>query len=236
MTTTMPRPPEGLKPRSPALVRGLLTLALAGLLVTGALLYLSLRSDDQAARTDAVPTVATADGAFVFGPAGAATVVEVYFDYQCPHCQQFEVAAGQVLREAAASGAAQVRYHPIAILDRASTTGYSSRAASASACVAEHAGTRWLEYNEQLFTHQPPEGGDGLADKALAALATAVGADDPAIAGCVADHSYLDWVGSTTSAATGRGVAATPTVLVNGARLADPTPDALRAALAAAQP
>ena len=113
-------------------------------------------------------------------------------------------------------------------LDQASTTNYSTRAAAASGCAADHG--RFLEYAHALFVNQPPEGGPGLSDAELAAIGRTVGLTDAAFAACLSEASYLDWPAYVTARATAAGVSATPTVLVQGV-VVRPDPRAITAAV-----
>uniref|UniRef100_UPI002B267555 DsbA family protein n=1 Tax=Nocardioides sp. TaxID=35761 RepID=UPI002B267555 len=118
----------------------------------------------------------------------------------------------------------------IAFLDRASTTEYSSRALNASACVMEAADTDvWKDFHRQMFLQQPPEGGAGLPDSELIRIADDAGAGN--IETCVDDRTYDDWVEATTAASGDDGINSTPTVLVDGVILEDPSPATIQAAI-----
>jgi protein-disulfide isomerase len=196
----------------------------------------------QSARTSTSPDAAvpanTVDGgtAFAVGPADAPVTVDVYEDFLCPACRQFEATAGDTLAGLAAEGTAQVRYHPIAILDRASTDDYSTRALNAAAVVADAAGTEAFHaFHDALFAEQPAEGGPGLTDERLGELAAEAGATGPDVEEAITGLVYEDWTREVTDAASRAGVAGTPTVLVDGAPLQDRSAEGLRAAVAAAQ-
>ncbi|MQA15040.1 MAG: thioredoxin domain-containing protein, partial [Pseudonocardiaceae bacterium] len=74
----------------------------------------------------------------VAGDPGAPVPVDVYEDFLCPGCAALENLYGDRLAQAAASGQAVVRYHPIAMLDEDSDPeGYSTLAAGAAICAAE---------------------------------------------------------------------------------------------------
>jgi protein-disulfide isomerase len=161
-----------------------------------------------------VPASATPDGDGVVVGTGPVTV-DVYIDFLCPFCRQFELSAGDALALLVSDGQISLAYHPMNFLDLASTTHYSTRAAAASGCASD--GGRFAEYAHALFVSQPPEGGPGLTDAQLAELAISVGLDGPAFTGCAQRGSYLDWAPYVTARATARGVQSTPTVLVNGA-------------------
>lgn len=175
---------------------------------------------------------------FAVGPASAPVTVEVYEDFQCPACRNFEQASGQTLGQLAESGAARVVYRPIAFLDSASTTRYSTRALNAAACVAADAGVAAFQrFHALLYADQPAEGSAGLPDSRLVSLGAQAGANASTLGTlgtCVRDLTYQAWTRQVTDTASRHGVNATPTVLVNGRRLAVPTPANLQAAVRAA--
>ncbi len=178
-----------------------------------------------------VPPNATAQGVVV-GQPDAPVRIDLYVDFQCPACRQFEQRVGPTIDELVKSGTAKVAYHPVAFLDRFSSTRYSSRAAAASGCAA--AAGVFPRFAELLFAHQPPEGGDGLSDQRLIELGRQAGATGEDFATCVRQERYAGWVAHITETASRRGVNATPTVLVNGEQLPRLTAQALREAVAQA--
>jgi protein-disulfide isomerase len=139
--------------------------------------------------------------------------VDAFIDFLCPFCRQFEMGAGQTLRRLLAAEAINLVYHPVAFLDRLSTTYYSSRASAASGCASD--GGRFAEYKDALFANQPPEGGPGLSDEQLIALGRAMGLGE-AFAQCVGAGTHLPWAAFVTSRAIERGVQGTPTTFVAG--------------------
>src|SRR5690606_36950998 len=100
-------------------------------------------------------------GAISFGD--GKDVVDIFVDFQCPVCKNFEEQFGPQLEKAAEDGKITLAYHPIAILDRYSQgTEYSSRSANAAVCVAESAPDKYLDFAQTLFDNQPPENTPGL--------------------------------------------------------------------------
>ena len=76
-----------------------------------------------------VPSGATPAGdGIIVGTTGA--VVDAYIDYLCPYCREFELGSGPALRTLITERKIRVAYHPMAFLDRASTTRYSTTAVS----------------------------------------------------------------------------------------------------------
>jgi protein-disulfide isomerase len=178
------------------------------------------------AGTGDLPAGATAAGVAVGNPDAPATI-DLYLDFQCPACAQYEQQAGATIDELVASGQARVVYHPVAYLNRFSSTQYSSRSSAAAGCAAD-AGVL-PRFAQLLYANQPPEGGDGLPEEQLVALGMQAGAGSD-FATCVQDGRYADWTRSVTDAASQAGVTGTPTVLVNRQEV-DHTAEALRTAV-----
>jgi protein-disulfide isomerase len=202
-----------------------LVLAIIG----GTVLFIVNRGGDDAE----TPPGAT-DYAFVVNPDAPVTLTVVE-DFQCPACRAFEEASGDKLRELAEGGDVRLEFRGIAFLDRASTTNYSSRALNASACVMGSGEDVWLDFHEQMYAQQPPEGGAGLTDDQLVDIATSAGADEDDVRPCIEDERYADWTAAATDAAGDDGVDSTPTLFLDGEELAARTPEELQAAIDQAQ-
>jgi len=154
------------------------------------------------------------------GDPSAPATLTVYEDFQCPACRATEAYLRPTLDRLVDEGAVRVEYHPIAFLDNASTTDYSSRALGAAACVLDTAGDEaYLRMHDLLFLNQPPEGSAGLSDDQLAELAQQAGADRAAVADCMEQGRFAGWVAAATEQASQDGVTATPTLLVDGTPL-----------------
>ncbi|EGD53393.1 DsbA family protein [Gordonia neofelifaecis] len=191
----------------------------------------------------ATPTVMRPDGSIRITSAPAGTepkaVVTLVEDFQCPACKAFEASFGSTITELEKNPQVAIDYHPIAFLNRMSTTNYSSRAMNASTCVAESTAKNgdwsiWLKFHNLLFTNQPEEGGSGLPDSELISLARQAGAEG--ITDCINDNQFGQWVTKQTSDMTGNPeFQGTPWVRVNGQTF-DPQggPQGLTAAVDAA--
>jgi len=150
--------------------------------------------------------------------------IVVYVDYQCPFCQAFEKANAQTIGTWVSQGLATVEYHPIAILDSQSQgTKYSSRAASAAACVADYQPDSFFQANAALFSSQPPEGTSGLTNEEIASIVAKAGVTDVKVVKCINDERYVQWVADATERTRSAlpnsdldGLKSTPTVIVNG--------------------
>ncbi|MCW2902676.1 MAG: Protein-disulfide isomerase-like protein [Streptosporangiaceae bacterium] len=177
-----------------------------------------------------IPAGANAEGDGIVAGRGPVRV-DAYIDFLCPFCRRFEQAAGPILGEIVAEDLISLVYHPMGFLDELSTTRYSSRAAAASGCAAD--GERFVQYAHELFAHQPPEGGPGLSDDELIQLGEIAGLPEPDFARCIRNATYLPWAQYVTERALTQGVAATPTVFVQGVPV-PANPQTIVAAVAAA--
>ena len=177
------------------------------------------------------PSVAVDEGtAFAVGT--GPVKIDIYEDFICPACGQFEAGAASTIDQLVAANKVTVQYHPIAILDRASSTEYSTRSAAASAAAAQ--GGKFAEYHKVLFANQPAEGSAGLDDAKLIELGKSVGLTDAAFADAIDKGTYKAWATKVTDTAAARGVNSTPTVMVGGKALESPTAQAQIAAEGAA--
>jgi protein-disulfide isomerase len=189
--------------------------------ILGAISYVYFQKSSTGSSSSATYTTQV-QGAVVIAGKSAANKVDVYEDFLCPICGRFESTDGATLRQAIADGKIQVRYHPVAILNRGTNpTGYSTRAANAAICAAD-AG-KYADYHDKLFAEQPEENSAGLTDQELVAKGTAVGLSG-SFASCVTGHKHNAAVDAATNAAAkdtslraeGAKGFGTPTVLVNG--------------------
>ncbi len=189
--------------------------------------------------SSSTPSPVTDTGAFrvnkVSAPKATLTLIE---DFQCPACKQFESIFGDAIKQIRSNSQVAVDYKPIAILDRMSSTKYATRAANASACVAEATAgagdwSTWLAYHNALYAQQPEEQSPGLTDEQLTSIATDAGAP-ASVSTCVDDGQYSAWVTDQTEKATKDGLQGTPQVELDGKVVELSTPQALIAAVDAA--
>lgn len=163
-------------------------------------------------------TVVLPPGAHVRGdPAAPVTVVE-FGDLECPYCR----AAAPVLREfvEGSGGRARLvfRHFPLfEVHPHALTAALAAEAAGAQ-------GLFW-EMHDLLFAHQ-----ERLDDTSLAAYAASLGLEGASVVGDAAQR-YAEAVRRDYADGLALGVEGTPTVFVDGVRVAGRiTAEALRAA------
>jgi len=143
--------------------------------------------------------------------------VEVWADFFCPHCQDFEDLYGPEIASLVDSGDITLRLQPVALsgLNAASGTQFSARSAGAMYCVAEEAGGEAAyDFMQAVFAEHPT--GQGLTNELLTSFAEDAGA--PGAGDCIADGTYNKFVQSQSQKLpqSPEGAAGTPTLLVNG--------------------
>jgi protein-disulfide isomerase len=151
------------------------------------------------------------------GDANAPVTVEVYADFQCPICGQFDRGTlKQIEDKYVKTGKVRIVFNHFAFFG-ADTNGDKSesiRAAEASEC-ANAQGKFW-EYADTLFNNQSGENQGAFSDANLEKFAQKVGLDMTQYKTCMDQDTYLGRVHSSTQNGTQRGVDSTPTVFVNG--------------------
>ncbi|MFG2056711.1 DsbA family protein [Micromonospora sp. NPDC048930] len=205
-------------------IAAVVVLVIAGLIGWG--VYSSQKST-----TYTAPTGANHTGTGIQLGQGPVTI-DLYEDYLCPVCKQFQDTSGSTINQLISEGKVQVIFHPVAFLNRFSTTEYSTRASAASGCAAQ--GGKFKEFTDQLFAKQPPENSAGLSDDELIDIGAGVGLNRDDFGSCVKDGTYKSWTEHVTDEASKAGVTGTPTIKVNGTNVQDRTPEGIRAAVEAA--
>ncbi|MBT0567240.1 thioredoxin domain-containing protein [Williamsia sp. CHRR-6] len=205
---------------------GTLVVVVIAVAVGIGLIATKSNKDAQGGKT---PTVVSADGGFVVKnaattvpgrpPVPARATLTVIEDFQCPICKDFEATYGDAITQLQVTPGLTIEYKPIAFLDRASTTEYSTRAGSASLCVAEAtAGSgnydTWLKFHNVLYANQPAENSAGLPNSKLKELAASAGAP-ASVNSCIDNVDYKKWLARQTAKVLPT-IQGTPTLLLNG--------------------
>jgi len=187
-----------------------LVLVVAGLVGYGVL----SAQDKKTASKLTTPSVAVDSGtAFTVGT--GPVVIDVYEDFMCPTCHEFETADGATLQQLVTQNKVTVRYHPVAILDPSSNgTNYSTRAAGAAAAAA--VAGKFLQYHDVLYQNQPKENTSGLTDAKLIDLGKSIGLTSAAFVDAINNKTYDSWADKVTNTFSQRGFNGTPTLVIGG--------------------
>ncbi|WP_332666554.1 DsbA family protein [Aeromicrobium sp.] len=170
-------------------------------------------------------------------PSGTEPVsVELYEDFQCPACLQFEQTSNAFLKEQVASGAITITYRPFSFLDETggSPNRYSHRSANAALCALDNGGVAdYVKVHDYLYQNQPEEGTNGPENAELITALEGLGITG--IDSCVKTERFVPWIDEAKAAGAKRGVNSTPTVYVADKKVESPTPQTLQAAIDAAK-
>lgn len=214
-------------------IAGVAVVALLAVAVIGFVIFQS--RDSGGTTTDGAIPAASADkiitapsardgNVVVVGKDTATVTIDVYEDFLCPACGQFEQIYGKDLKTAVEDGKLKIRYNILPMLDRLSKpTGYSSLSANAGLCAADNG--KFNEFHAALYSKQPEEGGPGYTKDQLVKLGKDLGITAPAFETCVQNDTYkaqlTDLMSKTSAndALKNDGGFGTPTVAHDGKRV-----------------
>lgn len=157
-------------------------------------------------------------GGITVGAAGAgeanagAADLQVYLDFMCVYCAEFENVNSTDLAELRGAGDLNVTYHIMGNMGE-----FSVRSANAAATVANDAPDLFAPFIEGIFALDPSQIG-GLTDEQIAEVALEVGVPQEVV-DTFAAGTFNDWVGVATQQDRRDGVTGTPSVFFDGDRL-----------------
>jgi protein-disulfide isomerase len=223
------------------LIGGVVAVVLILAVVVAIVIGNSSKSGSTTASGNAVPVgvVGGTGGGILVDPAAAnakVPTVDVYADFQCPVCGNFEKAFGPTLTKMAK--AAQIKYvvHMMTFLDANLGNDASKRSTNAAACAAD-AG-KFAEYHSAVFAAQPAKEGDGYTNAQLTEFAQTAGITGPALTTwqkCTDSGQHNQYVADVADASGRAGINQTPTVKLNGKDVKLSTPEALVTEIKAAK-
>jgi protein-disulfide isomerase len=165
------------------------------------------------------PLSRQSDGSIVMAKPGVSgPVLDVFEDFQCPACKNFEETNGDTVKKLAAEGKVKVVYRPFRLFPQEPLKSNSQRAANAAECAPAD---KWVSFHDIIYKNQPAEGSKGFSNKELIGWAKEAGISDPAFEKCVNGGAKNSVVEQATQFATAAGVQGTPTLNLNGTKLGD---------------
>jgi len=189
---------------------GVVALAVIGLVVWG------IVSASNAAKQTSNGVKATY--AAVIGKDSAPVTLDVFQDFMCPVCGEFEKANGAEVSKLVDAGTVKLRIHAMNFLDDSSLgSKYSTRAANAFITVWKAEPDKALAFNKLLYDNQPAEKTTGLTDAKIAELAAQAGVSQSVI-DTFAQLTNADFPTNATNEAYAQNVTGTPTVFINGTK------------------
>ena len=140
--------------------------------------------------------------------------VDLWEDFQCPVCRNFEAANVKQINSWIAEKKIVAVYHPLSFIGPESVY-----MANAAACAADEG--KYLQYHEALYANQAASENSGKWNAAaLVSLGSQLGLTSKTFATCVTEGKYKDWVTNVANDGQKKNINSTPTVLVNGKEIA----------------
>jgi protein-disulfide isomerase len=220
--------------RTNLLIGGGLLVVIA--LIVGGVVFASNQNKDTGSSTSLPPvdpnaalpkTVLPSSSPMAYGfpigtPSATKSTVQVWEDFQCPICGEFEKAQGAQVQQLAADGKIYLVYRPASFLDKnlPQSNLSSARATAAWGCAID--GGVGEKYHNTVFSNQPTKEGDGYTDAQLLDFGKQAGLSGPAydtFASCVGAKTYLGWTANSAGAFTDAGIPGTPNVQLDGTEI-----------------
>jgi len=139
--------------------------------------------------------------------------VDLWEDFQCPHCKEFEIVSGNYVNDLVRAGKIKIVYHPMTFIGPESIL-----AAAAAACTADTG--KFLDMHTALFNNQPANENSGAwTNTSLKLLAISAGDTSKKTASCIDSGKYTNWTNNVEADAAKKNVNSTPTMFINGKQL-----------------
>jgi protein-disulfide isomerase len=143
----------------------------------------------------------------VRGPMDAPVTITMFSDYQCPYCVRSEPILAEVLERYPTQVRLVQRHFP---LD--SIHPFARPAAEAAMCADEQG--RFWDFHDAIFARAGKFNQDTFTE-----IGTELGLDGPALATCISERRYKDFVEADFEEGQAAGVTGTPAFYVNGIAL-----------------
>lgn len=207
-------------PNRLALATALAILTIAAVVTT--VVVGAARQQGTTGGTTLPKNAATMGAGIVVNPDAPATAptLDLYEDYQCPACAQFEAAYGDQITALVKANRVRLVLHTLSFLDDSLGNDSSHRAANASACAANQDAV--LGFHNATFANQPAREGDGYTDTQLREFARAAGLAGAAYTAweqCYTTSPHAAYVNSVQTQSEKDSVFRTPTIRLNGTDL-----------------
>ena len=135
--------------------------------------------------------------------------LDLWEDFQCPVCKQFEITNGAYIQQLVTQKKAKVVYHMLSFIGPESVL-----AANAGACAADE--NKFLPFHAYLYSTQGTENTGVWSNAALIQAGAVVGLTSSKFIDCVNNGTYQKWVTNVANDGSNKKINATPTVFLNG--------------------
>lgn len=204
---------------------GVAATALAGCLGSGAS-KATIEADLPCFESNGAKSVDQPLPAPVKGDPKSDVTVAAYKDYACPHCKNYVLnVVPQLQKQYIEPGKIRYEHYDFPFMK---TESYTAANAARAAQTRAGDGAFWV-YAKQLFKHQ-----DSLGPDLYASIADATCLGTEAVRTAAKNRKYKPTVTDDKKQGRKRGVKATPTVFVNGAKMSSHSFDAISSAIESA--
>jgi protein-disulfide isomerase len=173
------------------------------------------------ASPQASPAATTELTGYLVGDPDAPVTLQVYADYQCPHCRSFATTIEpQLIADYVATGDVRIEYLDFTVVGVPSVDALpddsleSVQAAEAAMCAAEQ--DAYVDYREALFAGDMQPNSGAFSNENLVTMARDLDLDVDGFSDCLETGVYEDAVIGFVLQAIDRGVQGTPSFSING--------------------
>jgi protein-disulfide isomerase len=161
---------------------------------------------------------------YIVGDPNAPITLQIYADYQCPHCRNFfNNVEPQLVDDYVRTGQVKLELLDFTVVGVPSLNALpddsleSVQAAEAAMCAAEQ--DAFIEYYQTLFTGEVKPNSGAFSDDNLKAFAADLGLDTDQFDECLDTGKYEDAVIAFVHLGIDRGVRGTPSLSINGGEI-----------------
>jgi protein-disulfide isomerase len=186
-------------------------IAIVAVLAVGLVVFYGTNNTSSAQVSSAPVAPAPLDkcGSATCGNANAPVTLDVYADFQCPYCAQFEPELQQLAAQYIDTGKVKLVYHNFPIIGPESQT-----AAQAAECAGDQ--NQFWRFANIMFKRQGAENSGVFTADNLKRMAADAKLDTQAFNTCLDSGKYASTVSQQEAEGRQRGVQATPTFFING--------------------
>ncbi|CAB4667254.1 MAG: thioredoxin domain-containing protein [Actinobacteria bacterium] len=201
------------KPGGDKITRNIVIGMVAFVVAIGAIFSYTSSKSTNGVAIPSIVSKAEGYGVVFNGDLKGVPTVDLWEDFQCPICGEFETLNGAYMQSLISQKKAKVVFHLLSFLGPESI-----QAANAAACAADE--DKFLAFHAYLYAHQSKTENSGLWSAAgLLEAGKGAGLTSQAFTSCVKDSKYGDWVNNVAADGGAKNVNQTPTVFVNGTEI-----------------
>ena len=197
------------KPRD-NFTRNLVIAVVVGIVAVMLVPKLVSQQTDTSAAIPSQVSAAEGYGVVFNGELSGVPTIDIWEDFQCPVCAQFEALNGEYINSLVTEKKAKVIFHNLSFIGEESIA-----AANAAACAADE--NKYLEFHKTLLATQPSAENSGTwTTDYLINVGAAMNITSSSFKECVRNRTYAGYVANVAKDGAAKNVNSTPTVFING--------------------